>query len=59
MPRVKDVLAGLAPFDTAERLRRPERAVDERRSVVDMLERCPIQSRGSLDDGMYQLQVVE
>lgn len=37
LPRVNGTLAGLAVFEMAERLRRVERAVDERKSVVDMM----------------------
>jgi len=37
LPRVNGTLAGLAIFDMLQRLRRLERAVDERKSVVDIL----------------------
>ncbi len=38
LPRVNGTLAGLAIFDMVQRLRRVERAVDERNSVVDMMD---------------------
>lgn len=36
LPRVNGMLAGLAIFEMVERFRRVERAVDERRSVLDI-----------------------
>ena len=37
LPRMNGVLAGLAILEMVEALRRVERAVDERKSVADML----------------------
>lgn len=39
LPRVNGTLAGLAILELVERLRRAERAVDERKSGVDMMRR--------------------
>ncbi len=50
LPRVKGMLAGFAILEMVVRLRRVERAVDDRKSVVDMM------ARGSVSGWMVSNQ---
>ena len=53
--RVKGVLAGLAILEMVEALRRAERAVEQRNSVVDILVFFPVAAENWGMTAMYQL----